>query len=333
MAHVEAITHAQDLLFRFNNFQVIQQLLADELAWQNLEDHNGRIFAALSAILATEQNRTYPLKLYDTVYSVMVCFTKCWPRNNYDHPEGQPRVYQCAIMLTPITRPLYTSTGLMVDAGDLAAIIKYGKDPFTREPLNYRDINYLKAQAQDLKIHIPKTRYEKFEWMDVFQCFALATPIILALILAIAIPPLLVGYLPFTLLATPLLTTPFSYLATNFWFKKSIQKKVAGFSDNIKGLIARSDEVEEATIMRHQPDLTSDVQEYHVDQPGLPLVIGEPDHPAIAPASPPQNPVAFNANSRRAGMLSWLNRIEPALHNEEAAPASPGLRRGNHMLD
>jgi hypothetical protein len=333
MAHVEAIQHAKELLAQFNHYQAIQQLLADELAWQNLQNHNGRIFAALEAILAAEPSRKYPRKLYDNIFSILVFFTKCWPRNNFDHLEGQPRVYRCPFMLTPITNPVYTSMGLILEATNLPAILKYGKNPQTRQRLNPRDVAYMKARAAELKIAIPKTKREKFEWRDIFKSLLLASATLIILVLAFTVPPLLTGLLPLTFLAVPLIAAPLCYLATNFWFRCSTKKKVAGYNNKIKKLISLTDDIDDVAPSQNQQAVSP---EYEIDQPGLAVanaivselaIIGEPDHPELPliigeapeqPVSPAQNVIAVGVNTnRRFGMLSWLNRIEPELHKEE----------------
>ncbi len=331
MAHVEAIQHAKELLTQYNHYAAIRQILADDEAWQNLKEHNGRIFAALEAVLLTENSKIYPTKLYDNVYSVLVFFSRCWPRNNYDHPEGQPRAYQCIYSLDPITNPVYTSTGLIMEAKHLPEILKNGKNPLNRQPFNQRDIDYMKAQAAEYKMPLPKTKKEKFNLRDVGKSIFMASTTILFIVLAFTVAPLLTGFLFFTALAVPLITAPLSYLLTHFWFKHSTAKKTAGFSDKIAKLISLNGDSDAEEIAPALPV----VPEYERDQPGLPRKVGEVDHPEVVmavgepnhpelSAQPQQVLIEVNSN-RRQGMLNWLNKIEPALHKSPEQDEQPGL--------
>jgi hypothetical protein len=235
MLENKTLAKARNILERYNQVEAVKLILDNQKWWDDIELQNDLIRNQLFAIAATEKARQdeavmnpYSNELYKDVYAVLMLFAKRWPRNNLEL-DGDTLVYTSPISTCKMDIPICTGEGYQYDLYEIADLLKYGKNPTSRNPLLCRDVMYLNARATiqqnnnmsdaekvvlknlEAELHHAKRLDMIEEYVDHF----VISTIVVTCLATVMITPLTAFVSPFfalTLMLVPLITSITSYI-------------------------------------------------------------------------------------------------------------------------
>jgi hypothetical protein len=312
----------------------------------NMKEYNANDIAAinqklrnkLSAILDTENLRTYNKAVYDKVFYCMLLLTYYWPLNNQE-VEDDVTYSQCPISMSTITeQKILLSTGHQLHPEALTEYVRFAqnknsfKDPVSRKELNHRDTARLPVIAANLPLteeqkhkHISQARAEGF-------FVGILSPIILSVILSMfsalvfTIPPIVI--LPLLMLV-PFFTMPIGVFAGAVLKKRELAKQEQErliFEADKTEFDITLEAIQESALRQHQ-----NIRPVTHDAPLKPqsstaelcnklsiVIHPEPQPEEKAPES--------EAELREKKRQAWLDSVANKHKSERAAAPSASMR-------
>jgi hypothetical protein len=351
MSQTAAFQEAKSRLESFAHIEGIQHVV-ESPAWDDLDEVEAEILRDKLMPFLLKENNKKLRKLYDTVFATLIMLAKYYPVNAIYNREGIPATAYCIIERKRIVNPIYTASGLQLEAATAREVSKHLK-------LLKRDGFYMYLQSKKANVPVASHMYDvndKRMSMWVRSYFILN--VFLFTVAALIMAPYVAGILLVAALAASTVAAIIgATIFTRTFWKREFRSQEKAIENSLETLMTLAEQEDE--VIQPAPELPEVValnEEFVEDQPGLLLadvepflaepegeadviaqpeeseqetdeidnvIIGEPDHADSEEGIP--NPAGIYV-AGRPRLLSWMNNAAPVAAAAQDEAYSPALR-------